>query len=136
MDTGDGPGIAEVIKTALKRLGRILLASLIVIAAVTVLCFAYGLIADGRFTMAYVFTGNYAVGAIAIAAGLVIHFVPAQHTARLRKSKLIDITAYKEARKEESGRKQWKGNDVLFTGIATMFIAAILELLIWFITVG
>ena len=126
----------DIIKRALKRLGRILCLSLLLVAAIAVFCIIYGLIADGYITVANIFTVNYAVGVLIIGGSIVVHFLPSRQTERLKRDKLIDITAYKEAKMEERGRKRWKGSDVLYIGIAALFITAVLELLVWLITTG
>jgi len=125
--------VTESIKHALKGIGRTFLISLQLVAVVTVLCVVYGLIADGKFTMSYIFIGNFAAAALVIASALIILVLPANMTARMRKSRLIDHTTYKEAYIEEREKKRGQGYEILFIGIASIILTGVIELLIWVI---
>ena len=120
----------DIVKSALRKLGRTLCISLLLVAAVAVLCIIYGFIADRRFMIAYVFTGNFAVGTLLIVGSIVVHLLPSRQDMRIRNDKLIDLPAYKEARMGER-KNPWKGNNVLYIGIATIFLTAVFELLVW-----
>jgi hypothetical protein len=116
---------------AMKKTGKILFLSLQSIAVVTVVCIVYGFILERGFTLAYIFTGNFIAAAVIIASGVVIWFMPVRLALRLRKSKLIDHTTYKDAYMDERKVKQDKGLEVLCIGIACIIITGLIELVLW-----
>ena len=121
---------------AAKVLWKTVFLAVQLIAVITVISIIYGFIADGHFTLFYVFTWNFVAAAVVIAAGLVIWFMPARLAARFKKSKLIDHTTYKDEIMEERRVKQVKGLEIICIGIAATLITALVELVIWLIVVG
>jgi hypothetical protein len=119
------------LQASINKIGKILFLSLQSIAIVTAVCIVYGLFSERRFTLAYVFTGNFIAAAIITAAGVVIWFLPVRLALRLMKSKLIDHTTYKDHYMDERKKKQDKALEIICIGIACTFITGLIELILW-----
>jgi len=121
----------EEIKLALKRIGKTVFIAFQLVVVVSVISVIYGLVTDGKFTISYIFIANFATAALVIAAALVILIIPANMSARIRKSNLIDHTTYKEAYMEEREKKREKSYEILYLGITALLLTGIIELIVY-----
>jgi len=116
----------------LRQIRRVLSTSIFIIAVVTVISVVYGLVADGRFTIEYVFVPNYVVAAVLIAGGLLFPAAPNRFVDKIRSRQLADYNMHKDYM-DSRAQKQKQGFKILWVGIASASITGIVEIIIWLI---
>jgi len=84
----------------------------------------YGFIVHGHFTVRYLFSANFLVGAIVILIGLIMLIVPVRP-----KGKLIDHSTYADALLELREQKRKKAYDMMYLGMGVILIMAVLQVL-------
>ena len=116
-------------KRGAEQIGKIAAAAGLVVLVVSILGIAYGLITTGGFVLSYLFIPNFAVGAFIITLGLIMYMLP----ARLRNKKLVDHSNYAQEIMAAREVKRVKAYDNIYTGIAIILIAAVLEYFVFLI---
>jgi len=112
------------------RIRKTLTSALAIAAIVTVCSIIYGLIAQRRFTIEYVFIANFAVSAVLIAAGLLLPLAPNRFVDKLRNRQLVESTMHKDFM-ESRAKKQKQGYGIMWIGLASGMIAGLIEVIIW-----
>ena len=103
--------------------------SFVLVLVIAVLATICGSVAKQRFSLAYVFTANFIVGAFIILVGLTTGFLP----FTLAKSSLIDHTTYVMRKMEEKAAKRAKASEYMSLGMGIVFIAGVIQLLLSFL---
>jgi len=117
--------MAAYLKTVLIALQFILLTS--------VLSTVFSLIRQGRFSLDYVFTANFFIGAVIICFGLFMKFFPGMAFFKnLKTDKLIDHSTFNE--RFIFGiylPRQEKAYGIVLLGSAVIIITGLIELTLW-----
>jgi hypothetical protein len=117
--------MAAYLKTILIALQFILLTA--------VLSAVFGLITQGRFTLDYVFTANFFIGAVIICVGLFLKFFPGLGFFKnLKDDKLTDHSTFNE--RFIFGiylPRQEKAYGIVLLGLAVIIITGLIELIVW-----
>jgi len=85
----------------------------------------YGTIVHRHFTVRYLFSANFLVGAIVILIGLIVLLVPVRP-----KGKLIDHSTYADALMELREKKRKKSHEMMYLGMSIILIMAVLQFLV------
>ena len=91
----------------------------------------FGFLAGEGFTLTHAYNANFLIGAIVVASGIVVLFLPGKQS--FKRSKLVDHSTYIERTRDERDVKQKKGYDLLFLGILIIIIAGIIQVVHWLI---
>ena len=101
------------------------LCSIIIIAIFSII---YGLIAQGGFTLRYIFTANFLAAVIIIVFGIVIMLFPTILT--MLRDKVVDSSNYIEKSYDKREDRQGKARIVLWLGIYNMVFTGLIQLLL------
>jgi len=112
-----------------KRFFRTISTAATLVLIVAAVALVYSLIAHGRVNMNYMITANLVVGALIIAAGLIILIRP----IRKGDDALMDSTTYIERTQDAREQKRKWGYEMLFTGLAAVLVTLVLEVVLWLI---
>jgi len=107
---------------------KIALISLFIIIVVAGLSIIYGFIAHGVFTLRYIFNANFLVGAVLIAIGIVIMFLPSAFISAgkswLEKSSFLERSYDNREKRQEIARI------ILWLGLFCMILTGLIQLLL------
>jgi len=101
------------------------LCSIVIIAIFSII---FGFIAQGGFTLRYVFNANFLTAVIIIVFGIVIMLFPTILT--MLKDKLVDSSTYIEKSYDKREDRQGKARIVLWLGIYNMVFTGLIQLLL------
>jgi len=110
----------------MKAFLKVVYTALIFIAGATIISIIYGFVARGSFTPAYIFNGNFIVGAVLITAALILRLFP----GRLRDDNLTDHSTFMDRYMEKHRQRQEKSNVILFPGLLIMLITGLIQMLL------
>jgi len=116
-------------KVKAKKILKIVTTAATIVLIVAVIALVYSLIVHSRVNMNYLITANLIVGALIIATGI---FTLIRPTGR-KGDALIDSSTYVERTQDARERKKKLGNELLFTGLAAVFVTLVLEVVLWLI---
>ena len=91
----------------------------------------YGLAIGEGLTLAYAYHANFVIGAILMAAGIVLLFLPISLSHK--KDKLTDHTTYVERTQDAREEKQKKAYDLIYLGILNVINAGTIQVVFWLI---
>ena len=100
--------------------------SLQLILVTAVLSIGYGFITRGRFTLAYVFTANFLIGAGIICVALVMKFFK----VRFKFDKLTDHSTFNERFMEQYKQTQEKAHTFLFLGLLVIILTGVIQIIL------
>jgi len=106
--------------------GKTVVFSLQLILVMAAISVVYGFIAQGRFTLAYVFRLNFLVGAIIICVALVMKFF----SFRFKFDKLTDHSTFNERFMEQHKQTQEKAHTFLFLGLLVIIITGLIQIVL------
>ena len=112
----------------MKKYLKLLFVSSCLIVIIAILSIVYGFVAHRSFTLQYVFNANFAVGFIALIAGIVIMFLPS--TIFFKDNKSIDRFNYVEHSFESREKRQQIARMILWLGLFIMVLAGLIQLLL------
>jgi len=108
-------------------IGRTVLIALQFILAAFVAGIIYGFIAEGAFTLAYIFNASFSLGAVIIGIALIIMIVPANFSF----DKLTDASTFTERYYiDKHSKKQKKAYGFLFLGLLIIMMSGVLQLIL------
>ncbi|MCL2617343.1 MAG: hypothetical protein FWD96_06840 [Defluviitaleaceae bacterium] len=105
--------------------------ALLSMAVISALSIAYGFFTLRAFTLAYIYTANFWVGAIIILTGLGMLLTPTH--LLIRKSKLLDHSTYGQRYMEEREKKRTRAYEFLYIGMAIITVTAVVELIVFYV---
>ena len=114
-------------KTKLQILRQTAALSALVSAGAACIGAAYSLAVVGRVILQHLVSANFVVGALVIAASLVVLLFPAS----LKGQGPIDHTNYAELIMKARDKKRALSYEILYVGFGVFFIAGVAELLLW-----
>jgi len=114
------PAVIKILKLIPVSLGLI-----IVLAALSIL---YGFIAHTVFTLRYVFDVNFFAGAILIAIGIILMFLPSAFLTAGRT--WLERSAFLERSYDSREVRQKKARMILWFGIVTLVLTGLIQILL------
>jgi len=107
---------------------KLLLASLGLIIVLALLSIIYGFIAHSVFTLRYVFIVNFFAGAVLIAIGILLMFLPSAFL--LAGKTWLERSAFLERSYDSREVRQKKARLILWFGLVTMVLTGLIQLLL------
>jgi len=117
-----------VLHPAVLRTLKLIPVSLCFIIVVAALSIIYGFIAHRVFTLRYIFNANFLAGAILIAIGVVIMFVPSAFA--LVGKRWLEQSTFLERSFDSRENRQHKARIVLWFGLFCMVFTGLIQLLL------
>jgi len=112
----------------MKKYLKLLFVSSCLVIIIAIFSIVYGLIAHRSFTLQYIFDANFAVGFIALIAGVVIMFLPS--TIFFKDNKSIDRFNYVEHSFDSREKRQQIARITLWLGLFIIILAGVIQLLL------
>ncbi|MCL2874319.1 MAG: hypothetical protein FWE29_05230 [Defluviitaleaceae bacterium] len=111
---------------------KLFTASLTCILIIAVCGVIYGFVIGDGLTFSYAYSANFIIGAILMAAGIVLLFLPIGIS--FKSNKLVDHSTYVERTKDARESKQEKAYELLYLGFLNVINAGTIQIVHWLIT--
>ena len=110
---------------------KFILVSFGLIVTLALLSILYGFIAHSVFTLRYVFTVNFFAGAVLIAIGIILMFLPSAFL--IAGKNWLERSAFLERSYDSREVRQKKARMILWFGLITMVLTGLIQLLLSFV---
>jgi hypothetical protein len=110
---------------------KLITTSLVCVCIIGLCGITYGLFAVRSFTLLYAYNANFVIGAILIASGVFLLFMPTKIS--FKKDKLVDHSTYIERTSDAREARQGNAYELIFLGIANIIIAGTIQVVLWLI---
>ena len=91
----------------------------------------FGFLSGDGLTFLYAYNANFVIGALVVASGIVVLFLPGKLS--FKRNKLVDHSTYVERTRDEREVRQKKGYELIYLGIFIIVIAGIIQIAHWLI---
>jgi len=113
----------------MKKYIKLIPMSLCSILIIAILSVVYGFIAHVGFTLRYVFSVNFFIGAILIVAGFLLMFIPSVYSNK-KSQHLLDSSTFAQRSFDDREKRQGKARMILWLGLFNMIFTGLIQVLL------